>query len=908
MKHFFAFRMLTLTLCMVLGTLSLSAQVFWTETFTGQASATSRWISGGTNTGPEKWTWSNDPKAGYQEPTVPAFGAPTASTGYFLFNSDANGVLNDDHNVTLTIKDPIDCSGKTNVKLRFYLQFGKVIPDSKVFVGVSKDGTTFKDYQILQNTVDAYIYDESAEVDLNEADNQAKVWLRFRWEGNGEYHWKVDDLALSSNPPAVSCQDNPLKILCESFETYLEGTLVSQAASRTWWIPWNYQTNNGILSADVSSVEDTLTNRIIASDGKQSMRVRYEANSAGTVQGDDQLLKLGNRSAGRFSVRWNMFIPKGKNAYYNFQHLENPNIANPPNDNWTMDMYFLNDGRDSLGNPLPYVVGTHPVGKWFTVEHIFDLDRNLAYFYLNGELRRAWNFVKNLGSVDFYATDKDSEYYVDEVEFVRLPALTEDADVCGSAIDITYLTGGAVGAKKVSPLFNNTTATSAATDPVIDCWDENKVNRSTWYTFIGDGNTYNIQTVQCTATAAAYIGAAQQNPGNTQMAVYGANDCSNLGTGNIVACNDDLFATGSPDLRAGVEFATEKAKRYYVLVDGAEKSGVTATGSYCLQMEQTTIKRCEDIKLDEAATELNLGYVCARDTIDNYIRTDLTKYNIVPIGDYYGLAWALTGDSVPAGVWPPNLGNAYFGNFAIRANAYVPALINDSLNIPWNRIYYLTPVVFARGTKLIDPAQPAFLDNIDTVGICYKVGKSLELGLLPPLRPLTATVATTNAVQPANNNGTATVTASGGSGTFFNLPNLYRFRWSNNATSNRITNLTPGTYTVTIADPLGCTLPITRTVTITSIVGIQDPASVSALTMTPNPTADEVLVRLTLNEAAPVRFEVANALGQVLQTIEAGTAITMDQKIALKQYQSGTYFIRVTVNGDTAIRRVVLQK
>lgn len=51
MKHFFAFRMLTIALCTLLGTWSLSAQVFWTETFSDQASATARWTGGGTNPG-----------------------------------------------------------------------------------------------------------------------------------------------------------------------------------------------------------------------------------------------------------------------------------------------------------------------------------------------------------------------------------------------------------------------------------------------------------------------------------------------------------------------------------------------------------------------------------------------------------------------------------------------------------------------------------------------------------------------------------------------------------------------------------------------------------------------------------------------------------------------------------------
>jgi hypothetical protein len=893
MKHFFAFRMLTIALCTLLGTWSLSAQVFWTETFSDQASATARWTGGGTNPGTKKWEWTKDPLAGYQDPTVKPFQAPTATNGYFLFNSYDNGSFV--YDVTLTSKDPIDCTGKTNVHVLFHTQFGKVDVDSKVYVGVSTDGTTFKDYEVLPNTIENVVYNDHIEVDLNEADNKSKVWLRFRWEGNEEYHWKIDDIQLTTNPPAVSCANNPDKLICDNFESYLLGSLSSQAIH---WIPWGEQDNNGILSANVGSVVDTATQRIIASDGRKAMRVIYEINSAGSVQGDDQLLRLGNRSTGRYSLKWNMFVPKGKNAYYNLQHLQNPAVAAQTSDNWTLDVYFRADGTDSIANPQPYVIETFPMATWFSVEHVIDLDKNIAYLYIDGVLRRAWNYTKNLGSVDFYASDPDSEYYVDEVEFTRLPAIVENVDVCATATDLTNLTGGAVGVKKVSALFNNTTATPASTDPPIDCWNENKVNRSMWYTFIGDGNTYNIQTVPCNATN--YIGTAQQDEGDTQMAVYLGNDCSNL---TIVACNDDLYADGEPDWRASVEFATEKAKRYYILIDGYEDSGVVATGEFCVQMEQTTIKRCEDITIDPAAT--STGLVCARDTVSKYIRTDLTKYNIVPLGEEHGMAWVISIDTIPQGVWPPSH-PGFLASYRVLPTPYLPFLVNDSTFIPWNTRIYFTPVVIANGTVL-DTTRLNFLSNIDSTGTCFKVGKSISIGLLPPLRPLTATVTSTNAVPP-NNNGTATVTASGGFGTLVQNPNLYRFQWSNNSTSNRISNLAPGTYTVTVFDPTGCTPRITRSVVITSMVGVQDPASVAALTMTPNPTADQVLISLVLDHAATVRFEVVNTLGQVLQSIEGGTTMAIDQPLSLAPYQSGTYFIRVTVNGETAIRRVVLQK
>ena len=84
-------------LLLVLGALPATAQTpFWTETFSDEATSLANWTSGGENPGPENWKWSSDPSsAGFFN-----FAAPTASTGYMLFDSDANGL--NEHAVTLT--------------------------------------------------------------------------------------------------------------------------------------------------------------------------------------------------------------------------------------------------------------------------------------------------------------------------------------------------------------------------------------------------------------------------------------------------------------------------------------------------------------------------------------------------------------------------------------------------------------------------------------------------------------------------------------------------------------------------------------------------------------------------------------------------------------------------------------
>ncbi|MEK7412280.1 MAG: SprB repeat-containing protein, partial [Planctomycetota bacterium] len=70
---------------------------------------------------------------------------------------------------------------------------------------------------------------------------------------------------------------------------------------------------------------------------------------------------------------------------------------------------------------------------------------------------------------------------------------------------------------------------------------------------------------------------------------------------------------------------------------------------------------------------------------------------------------------------------------------------------------------------------------------------------------LTVSIASTNESSAGANDGTATATPSGGTAP-------YSYAWSNGATTASITNLSPGTYTVTVTDAEGCTVVGTATI------------------------------------------------------------------------------------------------
>ena len=115
-----------------------------------------------------------------------------------------------------------------------------------------------------------------------------------------------------------------------------------------------------------------------------------------------------------------------------------------------------------------------------------------------------------------------------------------------------------------------------------------------------------------------------------------------------------------------------------------------------------------------------------------------------------------------------------------------------------------------------------------------------------------------------------------------------------------------GSYTCTVNDVSGCALEAVVTVQVT--VGTVDPASVQSFTVSPNPTTGTVIVNLALAQSSEVRVEVVNTFGQTVQTLNIGKVDNLTQRVELGNLPQGSYFLRATVDGETAVRRVVVQR
>jgi hypothetical protein len=143
---------------------------------------------------------------------------------------------------------------------------------------------------------------------------------------------------------------------------------------------------------------------------------------------------------------------------------------------------------------------------------------------------------------------------------------------CPDPASIDMLFHGPQNIPQTSTLFTNVNYTTDASDPStgFECFFDGSLENSRWFTFIGDGSLYFINTVVCNSTD--YI-----DNGDTQMVIY-SGDCSSLLS---EACNEDGpdSEPGGP-FPAGLEFQTEAGKIYRILIDGF----AGADGEFCLQV------------------------------------------------------------------------------------------------------------------------------------------------------------------------------------------------------------------------------------------------------------------------------------------------------------------------------------
>jgi hypothetical protein len=132
----------------------------------------------------------------------------------------------------------------------------------------------------------------------------------------------------------------------------------------------------------------------------------------------------------------------------------------------------------------------------------------------------------------------------------------------------------------------------------------------------------------------------------------------------------------------------------------------------------------------------------------------------------------------------------------------------------------------------------------------------------------------------------------------------YRFRWSTGATTGQITQVPSGLYRVTVTDRFGCSSSLDVSVGVTVSTREQE-LPVEKLSLAPNPTNDQTLLRIQLREKSDLRVQLISPIGQVLRTVQLSKVLQTDLPIDLTALPAGMYYLRLEANGKQRVERVV---
>jgi len=131
---------------------------------------------------------------------------------------------------------------------------------------------------------------------------------------------------------------------------------------------------------------------------------------------EDISLVLNNATTGKFSLSWNMLLPSANSSgYYDFQ-------GSPLLGEAFLLQIFLSAQQNQGNGTVQALQGSgsfsYPIGEWFNLEHVIDLDNDLMTLLVDGEvILEGISYDGNLSYVHFYSLGQSNLEYFDDIVF-----------------------------------------------------------------------------------------------------------------------------------------------------------------------------------------------------------------------------------------------------------------------------------------------------------------------------------------------------------------------------------------------------------------------------------------------------------------------------------------------------------
>lgn len=202
------------------------------------------------------------------------------------------------------------------------------------------------------------------------------------------------------------CSVMQSQILYYDFENLNAGDQVAATIGNPW-TTWS----NAPGSAEDAAISDEYA------IGNRSLKID---------NGNDVMLKFGDQTTGAYKISFKMYIPEGKEGYYNILHKINETSGV---NTWAFEIYFNSEEHDGTyiypswnvveKNLNPFEV---PYNEWFTIDTYANLDDGLIVVKVNETMLCQISYTTlTLAAIDLFpsnTTDPSKNgFYIDNITF-----------------------------------------------------------------------------------------------------------------------------------------------------------------------------------------------------------------------------------------------------------------------------------------------------------------------------------------------------------------------------------------------------------------------------------------------------------------------------------------------------------